>query len=146
MLKITMPIVGLMLLGVHPSAASDCDTNGPLTASQIRTLLSPGSEIYACGRSGTEKWNETLKNNTDVWDYKLGNAPADPSTRVARYSIIGRDVGAGRIVYEYGGGARFTYEIAPTRPGTFPNMGQYFFCQNGGPTYTINVTLGPGTC
>jgi hypothetical protein len=152
MFKITMPIVGLVLLSAHPSVANDCDTNNtPLTAAQIQTLLLPaGNNVYACGTSGTEKWNETLVNSTDVWDYKLGSGNAtDPSTKVATYVITGAQTGAGSIQYNYGGTAQFTYEIAPVGPNTtFPNMGQYYFCQTaGGSTdYTIMVTLGPGTC
>ena len=146
MLKITMPIFGLMLLNAHQSAASDCDNDHALSASQIQTLLNPGSGVYACGHSDNDKWNETLKNGSDVWDYKLGNVPADPSTKVATYSISGPPSGAGTIHYNYGGSAQFTYKIAPASGTTYPNMGRYLFCQLSGVTYSVNITLGPGNC
>ena len=140
-MRIITCAAALALVTFHALAANECDTN-PLTASQIGQLLNPNGGIYACGTGAGEKWNETLVNATDVWDYKLGSDSRDPSAKVATYSI---DPSANTITYNYGPSAVFTYHIAPAS-ASFPNPGNYYFCQSAGPTYTIAVSVGPGTC
>ena len=135
---VMMGLVCSPVFGQSPCASA-------LTGAEILTLLSPGNNIYACGTSGTEKWNETLKLPNLVEDFKLG-APPDPSAIVGTFNVTGGS-STGVITYDYGPGAVFTYNVSranyPTVPGT------YVFCQispSPGTNYNISISVGPGTC
>jgi hypothetical protein len=116
--------------------AQTCTGAGKLSATQISSLL---FGRWACGHSGTEKWNE-LHSGGQILDYKKGPSdPVDPSATPARptgnYTITGNGEATGQINYIYAtGGGSFSYQILANGTGSasFSAPGTYSFCSAGG--------------
>ena len=131
LIKATTALV-LVLGAAQLFAADGARAQTTLTASQIQALLTTN---YACGSSGTEKWDEILIGGAsgDVNDYKKGPSdPVDPSAKVGIYTINANDT----ITYNYGSGGTYTYSIV-TAGATAGSPGTYSFV--GPSTWTISV-------
>lgn len=134
--KATMALV-LVLGAAQFLAAGAARAQTALTGTQIQALLTTN---YACGSSGTEKWDEKLIGGTagNVTDYKKGPSdPIDPTAVVGTYTI---DTGSNTITYSYTGGGVYTYTVT-TAGGTAGSPGNYTFANSG--TYLISVQAVP---
>ena len=135
-IKATMALA-LVLGATQFLAAGAAQAQTALTGAQIQALLTTN---YACGSSGTEKWDEKLIGGTagNVTDYKKGPSdPIDPTAVVGSYTI---DTVINTITYSYTGGGIYTYTVT-TAGGTAGSPGNYTFAGPG--TYLISVQAVP---
>ena len=135
--KATLALL-LVLGAVQFLAAGSARAATTLNANQIKNLL---VGKYACGSSGTEKWDEILVggNTGSVTDYKKGPSdPSDPTAVVGSYSITNQPAA---ITYNYTSGGSYTYTIQDPN-STSPNPGTYIFV---GPQ-TLTITVATSHC
>ena len=120
-------------------AAANCrsntrvDTNaqngGPLT-----TLIA-GNTV--CAQRGSERWQEQHRGGGQLWDYKLGTDPKDPTSQVGTWQIIGGT----QISYSYPAGTpTYTITYSVHNEGTNVSPGPYSFCTSTGPSVTPIVS------
>ena len=135
--KATLALL-LVLGAVQFLAAGSARAVTTLNANQIKNLL---VGKYACGSSGTEKWDEILAgtNSGSVTDYKKGPSdPRDPSAVVGSYTINNQ---TNTITYNYTSGGSYTYTIEDPN-SNYPNPGIYIFV---GPQ-TLTITVATSHC
>lgn len=124
----TMPILGLLLLGVvgHATAQVAC----PAGSTRVMAVgpLVAGNTL--CAVRGSDRWQEQHRgsgSNGELWDYKLGPGnPVDPTKVVGTWSATN---GANSsLTHTYTGGSSFSWLV----------------CQVG-TTYTLVSTGTAGT-
>lgn len=93
--------------------------NGPAATTLLNgnTACSPAN----CNAAGCT-WQEQHRTNGELWDYKKGSDPVDPTSKEGTWSIAS----TGKVTHSYsGGGGSYTYDVKSN------GSGSYSFC--GGP-------------
>lgn len=125
MIKIAA-ILAVLVSGGALAQSCPCTNANRVTGAALDTLVS-GKTV--CASFGGERWQEFHQGTGSLIDYKLGPGHAvDPSTSVGSWSRSGNT-----LVYNYGSGGLFSYEVCTATPG-----GPYAFC---GVRSIVNVTI-----
>ncbi len=137
MRTLTLTFLGALLLGPGVALAQTCDCSG---ADQIKgqSLMTALLGNTVCVPNGGDWfWQEQHRSSLQLWDYKKGSNPADPSEQVGTWSAGG--TGANTLVtHSYSGGSTFSYKVC--RVGSSSSYG---FCPAAGGA-TIMATIKPG--
>lgn len=111
----------LMLAGLTNGAMAACSApymNGPNVSALLsgNTVCSPAN----CSAASC-KWQEQHRTNGELWDYKKGSNPVDPTSKEGTWNVASN----GKVTHSYSGGSSYTYDVKDN------GSGSYSFC--GGP-------------
>lgn len=110
-MKCLMVTSVFLLAGISGAAIAGCETNTRVTGSALSNLVS-GNTV--CATRGAERWQEQHRSGAQLWDYKKGSDPVDPSKQVGTWVIASNN-----ITYSYTGGPSFTYSVHGSGPYSF---------------------------
>lgn len=91
-------------------AQSPCGIDQRLAEDALSSTFS-GNTL--CAQRGGDKWQEQHRSGGQLWDYKLGSNPMDPTKQVGTWSIVGTGSNA-TLRHTYGG---TSYDWAVCGPG-----------------------------
>lgn len=123
---------------VSGQAMAVCSGPTRLSATQITTLLT-GNTVCS-GPAGNFDWQEEHRSGGQLWDYKRGANPIDPTAQVGTWSVQGTGVGNSTVTHSYSGGSSYVYSVYGTGA---PNAG-HSFC--GLTNVDATVKSGSGPC
>jgi hypothetical protein len=106
----------LLLAGISGEVVAAC-SDPQVTGSDLTGLIT-GNTV--CATSGGDQWQEQHRTGGQLWDYKKGSDPVDPTKQVGNWSIA-----ADNVTYSYTGGQSYTYSVHG------PTGGPYSFCSGG---------------
>lgn len=121
------------------SCATDRVTDGNTNGTNNLTTALTGNTVCVAKSGGGWENQEQHRNDTSLWDYKLGlNHPVDPTTQLGTWSI-----GNSEVTYYYYGRAPSTYSVCSSvkKPGNGSVIG---FCPSATGASTIDATIKGG--
>ncbi|WP_313952961.1 hypothetical protein [Accumulibacter sp.] len=123
--------LSLAAAGVSGEAAAAC----ALPSVRVNTISGPGSlnELLSgktvCVPAVTTDpmtWQEEHRAGGELWDYKRGTNPMDPSEKVGTWAVTGANNRAVFVTHTYlGGGGTYSYSVWANTDGT------HSFCGTG---------------
>lgn len=121
--------------GLSSNAMAACSApymNGPAAT----TLLSGNTVCSPANCNATScNWQEQHRTNGELWDYKKGADPVDPTSKEGTWSVAS----TGKVTHSYTGGSSYIYDVKNN------GSGSYSFC--GGPAeifFSVKPGVGAG--
>ncbi len=113
-------IAALAFLAAAGAAqAQDCGcASGSKRTTNNTQLVNLLTNRMVCANVGNEKWQEHHNPNGQLWDYKLGSDPRDPSAPVGTYTIANN-----LVTYNYGSES-YTYAVCAVGNSSYTFCGQ----------------------
>ena len=130
-------VAGIVFLGFSGAVSAQscsCTGNDQVKGADLTNALQDKTVCVPKG-AGWE-WQEQHRASGQLWDYKLGSNPVDPTEQVGTWAVSGS--GANTIVTHAYGSQSFAYKVC--RAGTTTSYG---FCPSSGAT--IMATIQGGT-
>lgn len=140
-----------LLAWVSGESRAGCDGNYMNRQQMIglfagNTVCSPAN----CVSGNNCMWQEQHRggpgsSSGELWDYKRGSNPVDPTAKVGSWNITtGSSTGGpSRIVHNYGPSAVYSWRIKQEIAGI---PGSYIFCDGPSGPYTFTMKAGIGSC
>lgn len=152
MKRLMITSIALLAWVSGEAMAAGCDGNymtGPAMKALLagNTVCSPAN----CVKGSNCKWQEQHRgvsnaSSGELWDYKLGSDPVDPTERVGDWNVTtGTSAGGpSRIVHRYGPADVYSWRIKEEISGI---PGSYLFCDGPGSPHTFTMKAGTtGPC
>lgn len=118
---IQLASVAVIFAGFSGGAMAACSPPF-MNGSAVNTLLTGNTVCSPANCSAAScKWQEQHRTSGELWDYKKGSNPVDPTSKEGNWNVAP----TGKVTHSYSGGSSYTYDVKDN------GSGSYSFC--GGP-------------